>query len=68
MTARRTFTLALYGAALLGALGFGATQALATPRAAATDTCEVGCDLKCILKGYDGGTCRDGGCRCYRLE
>ena len=64
----------LLGAALLGSLGFGASQALATPReAAGTDgTCLYGdpgarsyCRSWCQSEGYRDGACaRQGFCAC----
>ena len=65
-----TLRRAFFGAAVLGSLGFGAAQALAAPRAQGTAPICVfaECAARCILRGYDGGTClttRD--CVCYRL-
>lgn len=59
------------GAGVAGALGFGASQALAGPAAApgATQTCVAAvCAGQCLLRGYDRSVCRDGVCICYRLE
>lgn len=60
----------LLGLAFVGTMGFGATQALATPEpSSATSVCvQAVCAAGCIAKGYDGGRCYDGSCSCYRLE
>jgi hypothetical protein len=57
----------MMGAAVAAALGFGATQALATP-AAKTDAaaCSTGqCRKDCIALGNSGGVCIDGQCICF---
>ncbi len=55
------------GAALVGALGFGATQALAAPgEAAQGPVCNtVDCRQLCRTLGYAEGFCSRGGCFCY---
>jgi hypothetical protein len=55
-------------AALAGALGFGGTQAVATPREPnPPDTCNPGqCMSTCKQMGWDGGRCFSGDCLCYR--
>lgn len=56
-------------AALVGALGFGAAQALALPPDArqGPPACNPGqCQSSCIAMGYDGGTCAGGMCTCYK--
>jgi hypothetical protein len=59
----RTPSRFLLAAAVLAALGFGASQALATPRAAEAGAyCQDGwCANQC--GGY--GFCRNGVCLCY---
>lgn len=53
-----------------GAMGFGATQALASPEAAAVTGCSLDgvqvsdCTAACRAKGYDVGTCALGRCIC----
>ena len=57
----------LLGLAVAGALGFGATQALAEPApAAAADSCDTLCNRVCRAAGFIGGFCGDGvSCSCY---
>ncbi|HEX2093254.1 MAG TPA: hypothetical protein VHG28_12680 [Longimicrobiaceae bacterium] len=61
---------AVFGAAVLAALGFGAAQAFAAPAdtSVARNHCQEFCNPYCIGEGYAGGTC--GGvsgqnCLCY---
>lgn len=62
---------ALFGLAVLGALGFGAAQALASQRGAqaAAACAPAGCFLECVRRGYDGGSCSGGtgACACYYI-
>lgn len=59
----------VFGAAVLGCLGFGATQAIASPEIPANVGCNPTlCSAGCWAKGYYGGVCRETGCYCYRLE
>lgn len=64
----RTMRRGVFGAAVLGALGFGTGQAFAAPeRAAAPPTCDPElCDRVCRVFGPFGGRCdaEDGTCRC----
>ena len=55
------------GLAVVGALGFGASQALAEPAPrAAADSCETLCNRVCRAAGFVGGFCGDGvSCSCY---
>ncbi|HEX8696925.1 MAG TPA: hypothetical protein VF746_31185 [Longimicrobium sp.] len=65
----------LFGAALVAALGFGATQAFAEtpqdPSAGAARACDHNfCNNYCIGAGYYGGSCVSNGmggtkCLCY---
>ncbi|HEX2091895.1 MAG TPA: hypothetical protein VHG28_05800 [Longimicrobiaceae bacterium] len=58
----------VFGAALLAALAFGATQAGASPSAPqrAERACAVDCNKLCIRGGHSGGYCYDGyDCHCY---
>ena len=58
----------LFAAAVLCALGFGATQTLAETPASGTTarTCEAfQCHKGCVLDGYDWGECVDGVCECW---
>ncbi|HEX2091497.1 MAG TPA: hypothetical protein VHG28_03805 [Longimicrobiaceae bacterium] len=57
-------------AGLLAILGFGATQALASPPDAQQGqrACNLGqCHSSCRAMGYDGGTCAGGMCTCYKV-
>ena len=58
----------MFAAAMAAALGFGGTQAFASPDAAAADAeraCSGGqCNRDCRARGYDGGFCDQGGCIC----
>ena len=59
----------VFAATVAAALGFGATQALATP-AAAKDSARVCqdqfCAQLCSSLGFRGGFCNSGGgCSCY---
>ena len=61
---------ALFGAAVLGSLGFGASQALASqPKPSAAAVCgQAQCILECVRRGYDYGHCLpQGGCACYYI-
>lgn len=65
---RSLFRRGVFAAAVLGTLGFGATQALATPAAsAAPPTCnEQQCDRTCRDAGFSGGFCLDRtSCNCF---
>lgn len=57
----------LLGLAVAGALGFGATQALAEPAPAApAASCDTLCNRVCRAAGFIGGFCGDGvSCSCY---
>ena len=66
---------ALFGLATAGSLGFGGSQAFATPAASACDqfpwqftlSCPAPrtCDDECAGRGYfDGGLCRNNCCTC----
>lgn len=52
---------ALFGLAMASTLGFGATQAFATPQTAPSETARLcddyRCNLGCKSKGYDWGYC-----------
>jgi uncharacterized low-complexity protein len=65
----RTLNLArvAFGLAVAGALGLGATQALAEARPAdARAVCyNSRCIMDCLAAGYEGGYCLDGECGCY---
>ncbi|HEX7243394.1 MAG TPA: hypothetical protein VF263_24130 [Longimicrobiaceae bacterium] len=65
----RTLDLArvAFGLAVVGALGLGATQALAEARPAdARAVCyNSRCIMNCLAAGYEGGYCLDGECGCY---
>jgi len=56
---RTSLVRALFGGAVTVALGFGATQAFATPKPAATaPLCTAQqCTLSCLQRGYAGGVC-----------
>jgi hypothetical protein len=57
----------LLGLAVAGALGFGASHALAEPtQPAAADSCDTLCNRVCRAAGFIGGFCGDGvSCSCY---
>lgn len=65
---------ALFGTAVAISLGFGASQALAAPAAAARfASCPYSpngpyfygpCETDCVARGYDFGFCRYGSCVC----
>jgi len=61
---------ALLALSFVGAMGFGATQAFATPEAAAVAGCALDgvqvsdCTAACRAKGYDVGYCALGRCIC----
>jgi hypothetical protein len=63
---------ALLALAFVGALGFGATQAVAAPEQARTATCsetsgseiDYSCARECRRMGYYWGTCDGGVCSC----
>ncbi|HEX2188064.1 MAG TPA: hypothetical protein VHG51_04165 [Longimicrobiaceae bacterium] len=62
----------LLALAFAGAMGFGATQALAAPEQARTASCsrlsgptfDDGCDQQCRASGFDFGYCHSGVCVC----
>lgn len=60
----------VFGMVMAGALGFGATQALAAPEtrpAQQVPRCDSAfCDRVCKLAGAPGGFCSRGSCFCYR--
>ncbi|MBW3570977.1 MAG: hypothetical protein KY467_07715 [Gemmatimonadetes bacterium] len=61
---------AVFGAGVLGCMGFGSAQAFAAPGPATDDTlCNDNvCSAVCITKGYHYGICyTHSGCVCYRL-
>ncbi|HEU0052961.1 MAG TPA: hypothetical protein VFQ39_07275 [Longimicrobium sp.] len=53
-------------AAVAGALGFGATQAVAAPSASAASVCSDHdiCDNYCTSQGYLAGKCINWACNC----
>lgn len=63
----------LFPLAVVLSLGFGASQALATPKVesgSARRLCapeqSTACRNDCLARGYDGGLCYSGGlCQCY---
>lgn len=59
--------LGVFGLALAGALGFGASQALATPAPRqAPPSCDEICNRVCQAAGFIGGFCGSGpSCSCY---
>lgn len=66
-TVRKT----LFAAVVLGAIGFGSAQAVASPRPTTDGAfCNDNvCLATCIARGYYGGHCtQTSGCYCYRLE
>ena len=66
----------LLGIAVVGSLGFGATQAFANPDPGV----DIGscpwlpfpfaseCDEECGFSSFDYGICSEGRCRCYYLS
>lgn len=60
----------LLALSFVGTMGFGATQALAAPGAAAVAGCALDgvqvrdCTAACRAKGYDEGYCTGGYCIC----
>jgi hypothetical protein len=71
------FRRAALALSFAGAMGFGATQALAAPDQAGFRGCKWGpsgplidplCDEQCRGYGYDYGSCRTGTCVCHMLE
>lgn len=63
---------AVFSLTVVGALGFGTSQAVAAPRAAASMACDTQGDLYCRNLcqefGYDTGVCDyryQWGCRCW---
>ncbi|HEV2735413.1 MAG TPA: hypothetical protein VGV85_11285 [Longimicrobiaceae bacterium] len=66
MTRRKLFGATLFAAAFAGALGFGATQAVASPDTAVARACDpVQCNRQCIrVPGQSAGSCVDGQCVC----
>ncbi|MEW5928025.1 MAG: hypothetical protein AB1941_11110 [Gemmatimonadota bacterium] len=61
---------ALVALSFLGAMGFGATQALAAPdhaRQQSGSTINPYCDEQCRQLGYDYCSCTNGACACYML-
>jgi hypothetical protein len=67
MRSIRTMRRGVLGLAFTGALGFGASQALASPAApAAAQSCDTVCNRVCRAAGFIGGFCGDGvSCSCY---
>ena len=68
MNSRSLIRTGLFTAAVLGTLGFGASQALAAPDTAArAPTCnERQCDRTCQDAGLSGGFCLDRtSCNCF---
>ena len=63
----RTVQRGVLSVALVGALGFGASQALATPAPPqAEQSCDALCNRVCRAAGFIGGFCGDGvSCSCY---
>lgn len=56
----------VFGVTVAGALGFGATQALASPAQPANIGCNATiCSASCWAKGYQDGICLQTGCSCY---
>lgn len=63
----RNFARGIFGTLVTGALGFGATQVLASPApASAAPLCTIQqCTLSCIQRGYAAGFCNpDAMCVC----
>ncbi|HEU0079516.1 MAG TPA: hypothetical protein VFQ76_17800 [Longimicrobiaceae bacterium] len=69
---REIVTIRNGAVAVVGALGFGATQALATPddalRTAPAACKPAACDRSCRAMGADGGDCFDGQCLCFSIS
>lgn len=58
---------ALFSLALVSTLGFGASQALASPRPAKTSAAACSysyCNSHCLRTGYAEGYCAGGQCYC----
>jgi nitrous oxide reductase len=67
MTRRKLLGATLFAAAFAGALGFGATQAVASPETAVVRACDpVQCRRDCMrIPGQTaGGSCVNGVCVC----
>ncbi len=67
MTRRKLYGAALFAAAFTGALGFGATQAVASPDTAAARACDpIRCARDCMrIPGQtSGGSCVNNVCVC----
>jgi hypothetical protein len=60
----------LFAAGVLGALGFGAAQAVAGPAPASLEAaCNARCFLDCAARGFGGGECSTGGgCACWDVQ
>lgn len=58
---------AVFSLALVSTLGFGASQALASPQPAKTAAaCSASyCNSHCLRTGYAEGYCAGGQCYCY---
>lgn len=56
----------VFGAVIVGALGFGATQAVAAPMQSGASVCSDHdpCDNYCTSHGYLAGKCINWKCRC----
>lgn len=67
MRSMRTVRRGVLGLAFAGAMGFGASQALASPAPrAAEQSCDTLCNRVCRAAGFIGGFCGDGvSCSCY---
>jgi len=63
----RTVRRGVLGLAFAGAMGLGASQALASPAAPAAEaSCDTVCNRVCRAAGFIGGFCGDGvSCSCY---
>ena len=66
---KRRIQSGMFAAAMAAALGFGGTQAFASPRAADAElACVEGrCNRECRSIGYDEGVCDQGSCVCQFL-
>ena len=61
-----TLYRAVFALVAASALGFGATQALASSAEARTAACNPRrCNLDCIATGASGGSCLGQDCACY---
>ena len=61
----------LFAAGVLGALGFGASQAVAGPAPAPPGSAcvQAKCSLDCAVRGFGGGECSaGGGCSCWDVH